>query len=190
MLTFSLDDRRHLRLLEEADAPELHGLVEANRTYLACWMPWAATQSLEGTLAFIRSSRHQLADNRGLQLAIIEDGAIAGVLGYHGLDWENRATSIGYWIAERSQGNGTVTRATAALVDHAFATWKLKRVEIRAAVENARSRAIPERLNFKREGVLRQCARVGDRFEDHVVYAILAEEWNRLVQRPHQALAS
>ncbi len=177
VLTFSLDDRRHLRLWEEADAAELYGVVDANRAYLARWMPWAAKETQEDALGFIRMSRKQLAENQGMQLAIIEAGTISGGLGYHRLDWENRATSIGYWIAERSQGKGTVTRATRALVDHAFAVWKLNRVEIRAGVENARSRAIPERLGFKQEGVLRQCERHGERYVDHAVYAMLAEQW-------------
>jgi hypothetical protein len=51
------------------------------------------------------------------------------------------------------------------------------RVEIRAAPENARSRAIPERLGFTQEGTLRQVERVGDRYLDNVVYAMLAEHW-------------
>ena len=51
------------------------------------------------------------------------------------------------------------------------------RVEIRAAQENARSRAIPERLGFTQEGTLRQVERVGDRYLDNVVYAMLAEDW-------------
>jgi ribosomal-protein-serine acetyltransferase len=55
--------------------------------------------------------------------------------------------------------------------------WKLNRVEIRAAVANERSRAIPRRLGFTEEGVLRQAERVGDRFVDHVLYAMLAEDW-------------
>ena len=100
-------------------------MVSANRGYLAEWMPWAAGQTLEGTLEFIRSSRKQLADNQGLQTAIVDDGRIVGVLGFHRMDWENRSTSIGYWIAESSQGRGTVTQAVRALADHAFRTWKL-----------------------------------------------------------------
>jgi ribosomal-protein-serine acetyltransferase len=64
-----------------------------------------------------------------------------------------------------------------ALVDHAFAGWGLNRVEIRAALENARSRAIPERLGFKKEGVLREAERLGERFVDHALYAVLASEW-------------
>lgn len=177
MLTFSLGDVRCLRLLEEADAEELYAVVEANRAYLVRWMPWAEKQALDGTLEFIRTSRKQIADNQGFSAAITDTAAIIGVIGFHRLDWEHLLTSIGYWIDERSQGNGTVTRATAALTDHAFGVWKLNRVEIHAGVDNERSRAIPERLGFTQEGVLRQAERVGERFVDHVVYAILADEW-------------
>ena len=46
-----------------------------------------------------------------------------------------------------------------------------------AAVENARSRAIPERLGFREEGVLRQVERVAGRMLDGVVYAMLADDW-------------
>jgi ribosomal-protein-serine acetyltransferase len=115
VLSFQIDDRRCLRILEEVDAEELYAVVSANRGYLAEWMPWAAGQTLEGTLEFIRSSRKQLADNQGLQTAIVDDGRIVGVLGFHRIDWENRSTSIGYWIAASSQGRGTVTQAVRAL---------------------------------------------------------------------------
>src|ERR1700761_5600844 len=132
MLTLALDERRFLRLLEEADTEELYTVIDANRAHLARWMPWAQGQTLDRTRTFIRDSLRQLADNQGFQVGMIDDGAIVGVLGYHRLDWENRATSLGYWIAEGAQGRGTVTLAVAALVDHAFGHWKLNRLEIRA----------------------------------------------------------
>jgi ribosomal-protein-serine acetyltransferase len=177
VLTFQIDERRCLRLLEEIDAQELYGVVSANREFLARWMPWPADQTLEGTLEFIRSSRKQIADNQGVATAIVDDPRIVGVVGFHRLDWENRSTSIGYWIAESSQGRGTVTQAVCALADHAFRVWKLNRIEIRAGVGNERSRAIPRRLGFKEEGVLRQVERVGDHFVDQVVYAMIADDW-------------
>jgi hypothetical protein len=55
VLSFQLNDRRCLRLLEEADADELYAVVGANRGYLAEWMPWAAGQTLADTLEFIRN---------------------------------------------------------------------------------------------------------------------------------------
>jgi len=66
--------------------------------------------------------------------------------------------------------------AVRALVDHAFGTWRLHRVEIRAAVDNTRSRAIPERLAFTQEGVAREAEQVGGRYVDQVVYSTLASE--------------
>lgn len=178
MHIFGLDGQTHLRLLEESDAEELYAVIAANRAYLSRWMPWAPNQTLEGTLAFIRASRRQLADNQGFQTAVIQADGIVGVLGFHQIDWPNRSTTIGYWIAEAAQGRGTITRAVGALVTHAFQVWKLNRVEIQAAVGNERSRAIPRRLGFAEEGVLRQSERVGDRFVDHVVYSMLAPEWS------------
>jgi hypothetical protein len=61
--------------------------------------------------------------------------------------------------------------------DCCFCLEATVRVEIRAAPENARSRAIPERLGFTQEGTLRQVECVGDRYLDNVVYAMLAEDW-------------
>lgn len=167
----------HLRLLHESDAKELHALIDQNRAHLARWMPWAAEQSSADTAAFIRKTRGQLIENDGFQAAVSEDERIIGMVGYHGVDWGNRTTSIGYWLAEAHQGRGTMTMAVRALTEHALSTWELNRVEIRAAVENGRSRAIPERLGFVREGTLRQAERVGGRSLDLALYAMLAEDW-------------
>jgi ribosomal-protein-serine acetyltransferase len=170
-------DDCYLRLLDEADAQEVHGLIETNRAYLARWLPWARNQDFEDTLGFIRRTRSQLSDNDGFQLAVIVAEDIVGVIGYHGVDWVNRSTRIGYWLDEGHQGKGTMTAAARLLVDHALAAWDLNRVEIRAAVENRRSRAIPERLGFHREGTLRQAELIDGRYLDSVVYSMLAADW-------------
>jgi ribosomal-protein-serine acetyltransferase len=177
VLSYPIDEQRHLRLLEARDVDELHAVIEQNREYLSRWMPWALDQKLDVLREFIRRSLEQLARDEGFQLAIIDRGRIVGVTGFNRLDWRNRSTSIGYWIAESAQGRGTVTEAVRALTNHAFTTWKLHRVEIHAGVENERSRAIPERLGFTHEGVLREAERVGERYIDHAVYAMLSADW-------------
>jgi ribosomal-protein-serine acetyltransferase len=174
MFTFELFDDCRLRPIEESDAAELYALIDANRDHLARWMPWAAGQTLDGTLEFIRATRRQLADNDGFQAVIVHAGRIAGVCGFHAVDWHHRSTSIGYWLDEGAQGRGIMTRAVRALVDHALGSWGLHRIEIRAAPENLRSRAIPERLGFALEGVLKDAELVGDRFLDSVVYGLVA----------------
>ena len=72
-----------------------------------------------------------------------------------------------------------MTATVAALLDHAFDHWKLARVEIRAGVANTRSRAIPERLGFREEGVLPAAERIGTRVIDHVIYVMTSRQWKR-----------
>jgi ribosomal-protein-serine acetyltransferase len=168
-----------LRLLAEVDAPKLHALVEANRNYLAEWMPWAAGQDLAGTERFILGTASQYKSNNGFQAAIAPDGPIIGVVGFHSIDWTNRRTSIGYWLAEEQQGRGIMTTAVRALVNHAFGEWSLHRIEIHCAPTNHRSRAIPKRLGFREEATLRETELVGGQYLDSVVYGLLANEWKR-----------
>jgi ribosomal-protein-serine acetyltransferase len=172
-----------LRLLDDSDAPGLHALIEANRGHLARWFAWAAAQTSEDTRGFIRGAKQQVARNDGFQAGILREGELVGVAGYHAVDWRRRSTSIGYWLGERFQGEGTMTESVRLLVDHALSVWSLNRVEIRAAAENRRSRQIPERLGFREEGTLREAERVGDRALDSVVYSTLARDWLGLHDR-------
>ena len=71
-----------------------------------------------------------------------------------------------------------MTVAVRLLVDHALSTWDLNRVEIRAAVENHRSRAIPKRLGFRHEGTLRQAELIRGRYLDSVIYVMLKAAWH------------
>jgi ribosomal-protein-serine acetyltransferase len=172
-----LGDGASLRPVQAGDADELDALVEANREYLARWMPWAPAQTRESTRDFIDTAIAQQAAENGFQAVLVVDGAIAGVFGYHGIDRVHHRTTLGYWLAEAAQGRGLATRAVAALIDHAFGEWGLHRVEIRAAVDNAPSRAVCERAGLTFEGELREAERVGGRYHDLAVYSVLDAEW-------------
>lgn len=166
-----------LRPVEQADAPELAALVAGNRDHLARWLPWAAGNTPERTAEFVRQSMRQRARDDGFQAALRVKGRIAGVVGFHAIDRQNLATTIGYWLAASYQGRGLMTSAVETLVGHAFDEWGLHRVELRAAPDNARSRAIAARLGFREEGHLREAERFGGEFRDLIVYSVLADEW-------------
>jgi ribosomal-protein-serine acetyltransferase len=181
----ALSETHHLRLVRASDAEDLAALVERERAHLARWLPWAATNRPEDTRIFLRQALRQAAEDNGFQAAILNGEHIVGLVGFHLVQWPHSWTSIGYWMAAEEQGRGTMTRAVARLVDHAFGAWQLNRIEIRAATDNHRSRAIPERLGFRHEGTLRQVERVGHRLLDHAVYGLLASEWRAGGGRPH-----
>jgi ribosomal-protein-serine acetyltransferase len=170
-------DSLGVRPLETEDASELYALIEANRDHLARWLPWAAGQDLQGTERFIAEGEAQFARDDGFQARIAPEGRIVGVVGFHSIDWINRNTSLGYWLAESAQGAGTMTEVVRALLDHAFYEWELHRVEVHCAPENRRSRAIPERLGFREEARLRETELIGGGYLDSVVYGLLEEEW-------------
>lgn len=153
-------------------------LVDANREYLANWLPWVPhTTQPEDVQHFIEQCRAQFDVGGGFNGCIRLGGEIAGCIGSHGVDPLDRSTSLGYWLAEAHTGQGIMTRCCRALVEHGFSGLGLHRVEIRCAVGNTASRAVPERLGFEREGVLREAQWLAGKPHDLVVYGQLAHAW-------------
>jgi ribosomal-protein-serine acetyltransferase len=136
------------------------------------------TPQAAATAGFVENASAEAARRDALHLAIVADGAIVGCCGLHGISWLHRSGNLGYWIAAGAQGTGLVTTAVRALLGYAFGQLWLHRVELRTAPDNARSRAVAERLGFTQEGELREAEHVGQRFHDSVVYSMLAGDWN------------
>jgi ribosomal-protein-serine acetyltransferase len=180
MFRLIVDDEVDLRLLEERHAEALYALTDQNRQQLRRWLVWVdRTNSPADSAAFIRNGLYQFSNSDGFQAGIWFKDQLAGGIGFHYWDWNNRKTEIGYWLGATFQGQGVMTRACRAMVDYAFGELGLNRVQIRCARDNARSRAIPLRLGFTEEGALRQAEWLIDHFEDQIVYGILAEEWRQ-----------
>ena len=178
MFTFTIDDKTSLKMLDLRDAEQLFVLTHESKDTLREWLPFIDyTKTVADSRAFIESTMKQYADNNGFQAGIWYEGKLAGVIGFHRIDWNNKSTSIGYWLGNDYVGLGLMTKAVRAFVDYALVDLKLNRVEIRAAVENTKSRAIPERLGFTEEGCVRESEWLYDHFVDHVVYGMLAREW-------------
>ena len=167
-----------LRSVSAADADELFALTDANRQYLRQWLPWLdGTRAPDDTLAFIRGAGRQSAAGQGFVAVLLVDERIAGVIGYHGIDWSIRSGRLGYWLAEARQGRGLMTCACRAMISDAFTRLDLDRLTIACAVGNIRSRAIPERLGFSPERTVLAAERLYDREVDHVVYALERSAW-------------
>ncbi len=165
-----------LEMLEPRHADELFALVDRNRERLRKWLPWVdGTKSADDTLKFIRESLRRHAETGEVVAGIWHRGKLAGTIGLH-IRGEARAM-IGYWLGAEFEGKGIMTLACRAMLAHAFRDLGVERVEIFAEPRNARSRAVPQRLGFKREGTLRHVARLNDRFIDHVAYSLLRGEW-------------
>lgn len=177
MFSLAVDPSLQLRLMEGHQAGLLFALTEKNRDYLRRWLPWLdLNTTAEDSRSFIECARVRYANREAFELGIWHREILVGVVGFHDLAWGPRRGEIGYWLDEAAQGTGIATRSCRALIKHGFAELDLHRVEIRCAVDNAHSRAVPERLGFRLEGQLRQVEWLYDHFVDHCIYGLLAGE--------------
>ncbi|MCR8656669.1 GNAT family N-acetyltransferase [Paenibacillus endoradicis] len=181
MFSHIINDDLQLRIFEMRHAEELFNLSDCNRDYLRKWLPWVdETISVEQTRDYIQFSLNLFANNNGFNLGIFYKERIVGCIGLHSIDWDNKKTTIGYWLAEEHQGNGIITRTCQSVINYVFSELSLNRIEIRAAELNLKSRAIPERLHFSYEGLVRQAEWINDHYVDHVIYGLLKEDWKEI----------
>ena len=122
-------------------------------------MPFVAdTTSIEFTQTFVDSTINTSKENHEPTFTIHKSGEFVGLIGFKATDKGNRKTEIGYWLSEPYQGQ----------------ELNINRVQIKCAVGNTPSSAIPKRLGFIFEGIER-AGELGsnDIFYDLEVYSFL-----------------
>jgi len=172
-----IDEHLALRLFSPFDAEEAYALIDANRERLGEFLVWVSG------VTSVEDERQHLSDNaydpdRKIKTFLTLDGAIIGAVGLIRINRVVRWAEIGYWIGAGYEGRGYVTAAVRELEKMCFTELGMQRVQIRNDVDNLRSRAVPERLGYNLDGVLRRHALSGDgRIVDYSMYSLLREEW-------------
>jgi len=112
-------------------------------------------------------------DNKAIRFSIIhkESGEIIGSCGYNALDFANGVAEIGYDLAKSYWGRGYASEAVSSLVEYAFSSWKLKRIEAKVDPENQNSIKLLQKLGFMFEGILSQEEGVEEASNDLHLYS-------------------
>ena len=87
--------------------------------------------------------------------AIRRQNEFIGIIGFKDTDKVNKKTEIGYWLSEKFQKQGIITKSVERLCDFAFNKQGINRVQIKCAVGNKPSIRIPQKSGFKFEGIER-----------------------------------
>ncbi|KKO54724.1 GNAT family N-acetyltransferase [Paenibacillus sp. DMB20] len=181
MFTYVLDDHVELRPLAPEHARALFEVTDRSRDWLRQWLPWVdSVTEVSHSADYIKGALKQAAENGGFSAGIWVRNELAGTISFHEIDWNNRSVGIGYWLDKPFQGQGLMTSACRVFTDHALMRMGLNRVEIRCATTNRRSRAIPERLGFVLEGIIREAEKLPQGYVNHAVYGMIRSEWKRL----------
>jgi len=161
-------------------------LREASRSFLAPWEPIWPEDDLTRA-AYRRRLRRQadeVARDESYSFFIFDAGADS-LLGGLTLGGVRRGVSqtatLGYWMGAPHAGRGVMTRAVGVVGRWAFQSLRLHRVEAACLPENIASRTLLERNGFTREGLARSYLKINGAWRDHLLYAIVETEANRLV---------
>ncbi|WP_231638499.1 GNAT family N-acetyltransferase [Paenibacillus sp. JCM 10914] len=178
MFKFNIDESTSLSLLDMKDAEKLFELIDRNREYIGQWLQFPSiTTHVDDSKAFIERTRKRYVEGDGYWLGIWSRNELVGSIGYLYIDLENRKTEIGYWLGQEYEGHGYMTKAIKVLINHAFEELEMNKIEIGAASDNAKSRAIPEKLGFICEGTIRDYEYLNGRFLNRVIYGLKVDEW-------------
>ena len=165
-----------LRPLERDDAPAFVRWLNAPdvRAGLQVFRPL----SLAAEYAFLENLGS--TQEQQLVVGIVErtSGALVGACGLHDISWRDRRALFGILIGEKScWGRGMGREASRLLVDYAFGTLGLHRVELHVYAFNTRALRTYQALGFVREGTLREHHFHDGRFVDTQTMAVLSDEW-------------
>lgn len=156
-------------------------LREASRDFLVPWEPsWPAdaTASSAFKQRLRYGKREWLGDQSyGFLIFRREDTRVVGgvTLGQVRRGVAQTA-SLGYWIGAPYQRQGYMTEALTLLIEHGFNSMGLHRVEAACLPENAASRGLLLKLGFREEGRARQFLRINGRWQDHMLFALVASD--------------
>jgi [ribosomal protein S5]-alanine N-acetyltransferase len=84
---------------------------------------------------------------------------------------------IGYWIDQARAGSGYTPEALVVALRFVFEELKLHRAQIAIIPRNMPSRRVVEKLGVRFEGVAERYLEIAGVWEDHMRFAITAEEW-------------
>jgi len=108
-----------------------------------------------------------------------KDDAVIGTCTLFHFDARHHRAEVGYSLRSEFWGRGLAREAVGAMLDWAFRTLRLHRIEADIDPRNDGSRRILERLGFVSEGLLRERFFVGDEPSDTEIFGLLAEDWRR-----------
>jgi len=102
-----------------------------------------------------------------------ENKTFYGAAGINDIKHEHQKGQIGFWLLEEHWKKGIVTEALPVILQFAFETLQLHRIEAIIENENLASKKIVEKLDFACESVMKECEIKNGKFIDLCIYAKL-----------------
>jgi len=173
-----------LRPLASSDFRQWREVRRRNAGWLLKWEPKPPkgnpddTEDLAAFGARCGARQREWQLGTGYGFGIFVEDRLAGEINVSGVQrgpFQN--AYVGYWIDEARAGRGYVPEALVAVARFAFEDVRLHRLQVAIIPRNRASRRVVEKLGLREEGVAVRYLAINGVWEDHLRYAITAEEW-------------
>jgi len=174
-----------LRPPRTSDVPELRRALRLNADHLRPWSVAPAQgedpASLTSVSGTVLRNRRDWKAGRSFVLLLTprerEDRVIGRIALGGVLLGAFQSAYLGYWIDAEHQGQGLMTEAVRAATTFALRAARLHRVQAAVMQNNPGSQRVLEKAGYRREGVAQRYLCIAGTWEDHVLFAVTAEEW-------------
>lgn len=173
-------DRLMISNYQPGDGEEFYHLIQANYKYLQEEVGEIETlKSVEDGEVYVRFKRIAWLSRERFVPKIVEK-ATGRMIGQLWIEprWDRMIFEIGYFIEERSQGNGFVTEAVKKMMAVLFTGLDANRLEIHTKATNLKSIGVAQRCGFTQEAHLRERGRTNaGEIVDIQIYGLLRSEF-------------
>jgi ribosomal-protein-serine acetyltransferase len=177
MENLRINSNTRLETVKLSMASVIFSAIDKDREYLQKWLPFIEySNQISDTEEFLQSIINQATKERDEIYSIWHKEEFAGLIGFKETDWINKKTELGYWLVENMQGKGIITNSVSVLIRFAFKKLKLNRIQIKVAVGNSKSAAIPSKVGFTFEGIERSGEKHLELYHDLEVYSLIAND--------------
>jgi ribosomal-protein-alanine N-acetyltransferase len=165
-----------LRELQLSDAPSLLAMLTTDEVTRFISPP---PTTVDGFERFIRWTHQQRAAGKSLVFGVVPAGmsTAVGLFQVKALAPDFSTAEWGFALGSPFWGTGLFVEAARLVLDFAFGTMEIHRLEARAAVQNGRGNGALRKLGAVREGVLRGSFLRHGQYHDQALWSILETDW-------------
>lgn len=180
-MILTVNEHIKLELTAAHQCTALFRAIDKNRTHLSHFLSWVDLMQTEtDSAAYLSLCENLQKEGKEISFMIFYQNHLVGRIGIHYINQQNKQGAIGYWLTEDAQGKGIIINACKTVISYGFNELGLNRIELKAATGNLKSQSVAQKLNFKKEGILRQAELVNGRFLDLMLFSTLKNEWQAL----------
>ncbi len=172
----------YLRIPTAGDYGQWAELRAKSRAFLVPWEPsWTRDELTRAAYRQrLRYYHRELREETGYAFFMFrnkDDCLLGGLTLSNVRRGVTQSCSLGYWTGQPYAGRGLMTQGVRAVIPFVFETLGLHRLEAACMLANQASIRVLEKNGFRLEGLARKYLKINGVWQDHLLYALLAEDW-------------